>query len=577
MTTLHQGVAPLLGDSLSPHRPVFYAKDLSYDFENHDLDRKLFGWIDKSVVAVLNTLTSPLSLTWSASHDNFASLSVGSGETKFLSTATSDYAVTPDGLEFLGGRGEVQPGKRQYMSDVHNYLIGLDSFPPTRISSSEDKKKEVLQVQKDDGSWSGGTKHELMALQISAIVASNKVRVEASGHDSKHVSVVVVGEDSYFHVRGTASDGQLDLSVSPLYQNVTDRYLDQPGDVSLRALLVATLLATLAGDVLGLDRSALRSNAEASQCAHEAGSRSSAGVEGGSGPSSGGSGARFGGAGSGPSLGPASGGLQDEETAPGEDRRNACGSSKDSSSFRTSRDADSDGAATEGERFFSSADTSSLDQADSAVKLDKTLSCYVSVQYGIVKSECIEIVFHQVRSLGSTLVRFLTALLQVNVDTITFPPYLILDQLLASREGTVIAASSSLGCVFKLVERSGDYLQDEINNEIDVYAKLSASDEGRKLCLPFLGAFTSPDGYVGLAVKLAEPIFQWRDCDPTELIKLLGGLHKSDLVHGDIKPSNFARLANGQLRLLDFGRTRRGTQEEMQAEMAALMEELDGV
>lgn len=168
MTTLHQGVAPLLGDSLSPHRPVFYAKDLSYDFENHDLDRKLFGWIDKSVVAVLNTLTSPLSLTWSASHDNFASLSVGSGETRFLSTVTSDYAVTPDGLEFLGGRGEVEPGKRQYMSDVHNYLTGLDSFPPTRISSSEDKKKEVLQVQKADGSWSGGTKHELMALQVRA-------------------------------------------------------------------------------------------------------------------------------------------------------------------------------------------------------------------------------------------------------------------------------------------------------------------------------------------------------------------------------------------------------------------------
>ncbi|GAA5994673.1 uncharacterized protein JCM10292_002205 [Rhodotorula paludigena] len=557
MTRLRAGNTLLRGDSLSPHRPMLDPWELEYSLENHGLDQKLFSVLGKSVVRVLNTLTTPLDIEWYATHDDDAGASVGQGDERFLYTAASDLAVAPVSLQFLGARGEIKPANWAYMVQIHAYLASLVSFPRTRVTTSDNNKKSTVQVQKPDGSWGGGTQEELMALQISAIVSTNKVRVEAAGYDSKHVSVVVMGEDSYFHVRGTASEGQLDLSVSPLYQNVTDRYLDQPGDVSLRALLVAASLATLAGDVLGLELGGPRPEVQAlietqepegeMRGAAGAAERSrSAGV--GPGPPLGGGSGGF------AAIGESGSGVQEGATTA------AMGSDADGSSVASSEHSASSNADNDGEAQYATSSPDTSFEVSSKVGRPSTSgkgALRVCVRYGLIQSKFIELKPSEKSSLC------------------TLPPSLILDRVLSSRHGVIIAASTSFGLVFKLVDSSGDYLHDEIKNEIDIYAKLSATVEGRRLSLPFLGAFTSPDGYVGFAVQLAEPVLHWRDCRSSEVLGLIRSLHQLGLVHGDVKPTNLARLADHSLRLLDFGRTRAGTAEEMDSEMEMLLEDLN--
>ncbi|BGP16965.1 hypothetical protein JCM10213_007411 [Rhodosporidiobolus nylandii] len=151
------------------------------------------------------------------------------------------------------------------------------------------------------------------------------------------------------------------------------------------------------------------------------------------------------------------------------------------------------------------------------------------------------------------------------------PAILQLSNAIGHSGRTFVFADKTGQFVVKLAEPEEQELKEELLREMNVYEALGHEEEVQTVMLPWFGGWVDElSGRLALVLAKAEPCSSWEEVmsagDPTHL---LTQLHTRGYVHGDVRLANFV-IFDGSLRLIDFGRSRRGNEAKQQREMRKL-------
>ncbi|GAA5997721.1 uncharacterized protein JCM10292_006768 [Rhodotorula paludigena] len=585
----------------SPLTPVLDREEFIYVLEAHDLDEKLASCLDKAVSRCLNSIRTAAQERWTFKHDSYFNRTDGVA----FDTVQGDGALVVEGRNWLGCFFVFKAATAEELREIAQRL----TIPINFVVVNSDV------MVRDNGMLRFPNTWEKLVTQISAILASKKRRFELNGVSSRYASVTVAGASGFFTVFGSTlpgegknSDRQL-LHVTPVHEYVDSAPLDRPDHPSPRRVSVALALAVLPANPLGLP------DEPPGASTHGAGARDGAGEEG--------KGSRGGRGGQGEEGG---GGSEfDDGGEAGESSALHLGGSD-----QEPRNEDGAGISTSG--TFDSAEWGAEEHgSDRQCALTATHELSWQVKTGEHQSSVMKLRFTPaVRYFlpVDELQKLLTITAQPIPPSVTdsgfFVPldssdlsteapslhgltvlssstsskssasstssmwldsstagrlfdtfrHLELSDLVAHHESVVVLSSPSLPFVLKLVEADGEVQHQEMLVERNMYETLARlPDGGGDITVQYLGSITSPDGYEGMVLEKGQP-FSFAECLPLDDVRnLVRRFHALGYVHGDLRVPNFVRTTRG-LRLIDFGRAEKASQDARQLELEEFLDEL---